>query len=82
VIAHALSRLTAVLMMNTLSYVKPDGKAKPLATSMSRSDVAVACLFGLLPLILLWCYFADSIAIWTLLLHIAAPTILAAVVAG
>lgn len=77
VIAHALSRLTAVLMMSTLSYVKPDGKAKPLATSMSRRDVAVACLFGLLPLILLWCYFADSLAIWTLLLHIAVPTILA-----
>lgn len=77
VIAHALSRMTAVFMMSTLSYVKPDGKAKPLATSMSIIDVAVACLFGLLPFISLWCYFADSKAIWTLLLYIAMPTLLA-----
>ncbi len=46
---HALSRLCAVYMMATLSYTKPEGKAKPLATQISVLDLAMANGFGLLP---------------------------------
>lgn len=46
---HALSRLSAVYVMATLSYTKPEGKAKPLATQISAVDLAVANVFGLLP---------------------------------
>lgn len=57
--AHALSRLSAVWLMTALPYAKADsrssGKAKPLATEISRSDFWLANLFGLLPLtVLLW----------------------------
>lgn len=47
--AHALSRLAAVYMMASLTYTKPSGKAKPLATLVSKVDLAVASVFGLLP---------------------------------
>lgn len=46
---HAISRLSAVWIMATLSYVKPKGKAKPLATHMSLPALSLANLFGLLP---------------------------------
>jgi adenosylcobinamide-GDP ribazoletransferase len=46
---HALSRLSAVYIMTTLSYSKPEGKAKPLATQISAVDLVVANVFGLLP---------------------------------
>jgi adenosylcobinamide-GDP ribazoletransferase len=49
VAGHALSRLSAVYVMTTLSYTKPAGKAKPLATQISMTDLAVASVFGLLP---------------------------------
>lgn len=76
VIAHAVSRLTAVYMMNTLNYVKPDGKAKPLATSMRRFDIAIATMLGLLPFVFIWCHFSNVIASWVLCLYIAIPTAL------
>lgn len=76
VIAHAASRLMAVYMMNTLSYVKPDGKAKPLATSMHRLDIVIATVFGLLPLVIGGCYLYSSISVWLLCLYIAVPTVL------
>ena len=47
--AHALSRLSAVYVMASLSYTKPAGKAKPLATHISAIDLAWANIFGLLP---------------------------------
>ncbi len=47
--AHALSRLAAVYVMASLTYTKPAGKAKPLATQISAVDLAVANVFGLLP---------------------------------
>jgi adenosylcobinamide-GDP ribazoletransferase len=47
---HALSRLSAVYIMATLSYSKPAGKAKPLATQISTVDLVIANVFGLLPL--------------------------------
>lgn len=46
---HALSRLWAVLLMATLTYTKPAGKAKPLATQLSKQHMAIAAVFGLLP---------------------------------
>lgn len=51
--AHAISRLGAVYMMATLKYVKPSGKAKPLATKLSCSALIVATLFGLFPFLAL-----------------------------
>jgi adenosylcobinamide-GDP ribazoletransferase len=50
---HALSRLSAVYVMATLSYTKPSGKAKPLATQISALDLFVANVFGLLPFIVI-----------------------------
>ncbi len=47
---HALSRLAAVYVMASLSYTKPEGKAKPLATQINAADLLVANVFGLLPL--------------------------------
>jgi adenosylcobinamide-GDP ribazoletransferase len=49
VASHALSRLAAVYVMVSLSYSKPTGKAKPLATQISAVDLVVANVFGLLP---------------------------------
>ncbi len=46
---HALSRLCAVWMMQSLDYVKFSGKAKPLATQINASSLLVANLFGLFP---------------------------------
>ncbi|HEY9277209.1 MAG TPA: adenosylcobinamide-GDP ribazoletransferase [Methylotenera sp.] len=60
--AHALSRLCAVYVMATLSYVKPSGKAKPLAVSVELKDLVVASIFGLLPLMpLYWYLLSDAI---------------------
>jgi adenosylcobinamide-GDP ribazoletransferase len=49
VVGHAFSRLSAVWVMATLTYAKPAGKAKPLATDMRKPDVYIAHVFGLLP---------------------------------
>ncbi len=50
VAGHALSRLCAVLVMFTQSYVKVEGKAKPLATQLNISELTIATFFGLLPM--------------------------------
>lgn len=47
--AHALSRLCAAWMMQSLDYVKFNGKAKPLATKVDKISLLIANLFGLLP---------------------------------
>ena len=49
VAGHALSRLSAVCLMATLKYTKPQGKAKPLATQISLVDLIVTSVVGLLP---------------------------------
>lgn len=49
IIGHALSRLSAVWIMATLSYAKSEGKAKPLATEVGKFDLIAANFFGLLP---------------------------------
>ena len=53
VVGHALSRLAAVWVMATATYVKPNGKAKPLATQISGTHVLVANLFGILPMLVM-----------------------------
>lgn len=53
VAGHALSRLCAVLVMFTQSYVKTEGKSKPLATQLNVMELVIATLFGLLPLMFL-----------------------------
>ena len=50
VAGHALSRLCAVLLMFTQSYVKTAGKAKPLATRLNITELTIATSFGLLPM--------------------------------
>jgi adenosylcobinamide-GDP ribazoletransferase len=47
---HALSRFAAVLVMATQEYVRPSGKAKPLATQLSPGGLLIAAIGGLLPL--------------------------------
>jgi adenosylcobinamide-GDP ribazoletransferase len=62
--AHPLSRLSALWLMVTLPYAKPSGKAKPLATQISRSDLWFANLFGLLPVLLLIILIQMTIGSW------------------
>ncbi len=50
VAGHALSRLCAVLVMFTQSYVKSEGKSKPLATQLNVFELTIATFFGLLPM--------------------------------
>jgi adenosylcobinamide-GDP ribazoletransferase len=51
---HSLSRFASTTMIFTHSYVKEneDSKAKPLAKKMAFSELVVAAVFGLLPLLL------------------------------
>ena len=57
--AHALSRLSAVLVIFTQHYVRAEGKSKPLATHLSRPQLLVATVFGLSPFLILIAYLAD-----------------------
>lgn len=50
VCAHALSRLSAIWMMRSLSYVKFSGKSKPLAVEIKAIDFIIAHIFGFAPL--------------------------------
>lgn len=59
VAGHALSRLFAVLVIATQEYVREAGKAKPLATRLSKGGITIAAIGGLFPLVwlpphLLW----------------------------
>ncbi|HSI24952.1 MAG TPA: adenosylcobinamide-GDP ribazoletransferase [Methylotenera sp.] len=62
--AHALSRLSAVWLMAALPYTKSSGKAKPLATEVSRVDLWIANIFGLLPLLTLLALLQNSLGNW------------------
>jgi len=61
VIGHTFSRLCALYVMADLSYVRVDGKAKPLATKLSIGDLVFATLFGILPIPLIYLYFSPFI---------------------
>lgn len=54
-VAHPLSRLASVSLIHTLSYVREDelSKARPLARTLERHELAIAGGSGLLPLLLL-----------------------------
>lgn len=54
-VAHPLSRLASTSLICTLDYVREDtlSKAKPLAHTLSRNELAIAASCGLLPLLLL-----------------------------
>lgn len=61
IIGHTFSRLCALYVMADLSYVKVEGKAKPLATKIKAIDLAVATIFGLLPIPLIYLNFSPFI---------------------
>ena len=48
-IAHPLSRLAAVSLIWLMDYARDEGKAKPMAQSMSTGEFVVAAVCGLLP---------------------------------
>lgn len=50
VAGHALSRFSAVLLIHFQVYVREAGKAKPLAQQISRGELLLAAIFGLVPL--------------------------------
>ena len=60
IIAHAASRLCAVYVMATSNYVKASGKAKPMASKVQIQDIFMATVFGLSPMVLLFCYFSTA----------------------
>ena len=70
---HALSRFAALLVIHVQPYVRSEGKAKPLATALSRKELAYAALFGLLPLGLLapkfWLALLPVAIIWLWFSH-------------
>lgn len=60
--AHALSRAAAVSLQLNLPYVREEvGKAKPLATGVSKTRCAVAIVLGLVPMILLPAHCAPAL---------------------
>lgn len=61
VAGHALSRLCAVLVMYTQSYVKAEGKSKPLATQLNICELIIATFFGLAPMAFLEIKFLASL---------------------
>ncbi|MBB5370618.1 MULTISPECIES: adenosylcobinamide-GDP ribazoletransferase [unclassified Janthinobacterium] len=50
-IAHPLSRLAAVSLIWCMDYARDEGKAKPMAQSMSTGEFIIAAICGLLPAI-------------------------------
>lgn len=54
-VAHPLSRLASTSLIHFLPYVRADdrAKSKPLAHRLNAGELACACVFGLLPLLLL-----------------------------
>lgn len=60
VVGHALSRLSAVWLMATASYVKSAGKAKPMATKLNIQQLIIANIFGWLPLLIISVLFVND----------------------
>jgi adenosylcobinamide-GDP ribazoletransferase len=52
-VAHPLSRLMATALIWQLDYARAEGKAKPLAHTMSHAEFAIAALTASLPALLL-----------------------------
>jgi adenosylcobinamide-GDP ribazoletransferase len=53
---HAISRLASTTLLYFLDYVREDAlsKAKPLSTQLTRSELCIASISGLLPLLFLF----------------------------
>jgi adenosylcobinamide-GDP ribazoletransferase len=69
-VAHPLSRLTALIFVRTLPYARADlddGKAKPVAQSMPNARLAAASLLGLAPLLSLVAWQRQPGLLWVLL---------------
>jgi adenosylcobinamide-GDP ribazoletransferase len=66
-VGHALSRFASVIVIYTQSYVKAEGKSKPLATHLSCQQFLVAAIFGLLPLLLAALYVGHYIVLMSVL---------------
>ncbi|WP_059411075.1 adenosylcobinamide-GDP ribazoletransferase [Cupriavidus basilensis] len=60
VAAHGASRALAASYLATLDYVRPEGKAKPVAQRLSGFGLAFALLCGALPLLLVSPAFAGA----------------------
>ena len=50
---HAFSRLCSTSLLYTLDYVRDEGKAKPLATRISKGALTFAAITALVPMVLL-----------------------------
>lgn len=48
--AHTMSRLSSIIVITTSTYAREDGKAKPVASGISRTGLGVAALTGLVTL--------------------------------
>jgi adenosylcobinamide-GDP ribazoletransferase len=66
--AHSISRFASTTLIYTQNYVRENGKAKPLAQHISKSDLLVAAVFGLTPLALidphLWWALLPLVLVW------------------
>ena len=51
-IGHPLSRLAAVSLIWLMDYARDEGKAKPMAQSMSTGEFVIAAVCGLLPAVI------------------------------
>ena len=49
-VAHPVSRLCSAVLIWRMEYARDEGKAKPLAQSMSTSEIGIAALTAALPL--------------------------------
>ncbi|MFN6961577.1 MAG: adenosylcobinamide-GDP ribazoletransferase [Rhodocyclaceae bacterium] len=47
--SHAVSRLAATTLIFALDYARAEGKSKPLATRLTKGELAFAALWGLAP---------------------------------
>lgn len=65
---HAVSRLIAATFVFTHDYVRdtPDSKVKPVAKASNKSNLTIAFLFGILPLLFV-SYFTKNYLLLTLL---------------
>lgn len=48
-VAHPMSRLAAASLIWLMDYARDEGKAKPMAQTMSHAEFAIACAGALLP---------------------------------
>lgn len=74
-IAHPMSRLFSATLIWGLDYAKDEGKAKPLAQSMSTTEIWIATGTACLPVMAVG--FAGWLSWWSLLAGIVAATIAA-----